>query len=256
MDQWLAAEFPSGRQSGDVFPHNLATFIPLWCERDLNTCKPYEIMLSYWEIWSLLGLLMWAQFRGAFIWNQCLQPQASCMFRSYLLNIRSAFLMGRELVIHTHWYNFQKIKPSEFWSNKILLKFKYKSNTMRKMHWFSLKCQYHKNSAIGFWGALGAMNNSLLEDWGHLINVPEMVGFLGFFCFVLFCFVFGHLAIYGVTRSGTRAMAGSLTHCARPGIEPVSQHSKVATNPIVPQWELHEMYFLNTVLMPAFFWGS
>ena len=190
MDQWLAAEFPSGRQSGDVFPHNLATFIPLWCERDLNTCKPYEIMLSYWEIWSLLGLLMWAQFRGAFIWNQCLQPQASCMFRSYLLNIRSAFLMGRELVIHTHWYNFQKIKPSEFWSNKILLKFKYKSNTMRKMHWFSLKCQYHKNSAIGFWGALGAMNNSLLEDWGHLINVPEMVGFLGFFlfCFVLFCF--------------------------------------------------------------------
>ena len=32
---------------------------------------------------------------------------------------------------------------------------------------------------------------------------------------------------------------GSLTHCARLGIEPSSQHSGDATDPVVPQWELH-----------------
>ena len=29
-----------------------------------------------------------------------------------------------------------------------------------------------------------------------------------------------------------------LTHCAEPGIEPVSQPSQVAADPTVPQWEL------------------
>lgn len=32
----------------------------------------------------------------------------------------------------------------------------------------------------------------------------------------------------------------SLTHCAGPGIEPVSQHSRDVADPIVPQWELPE----------------
>ena len=32
--------------------------------------------------------------------------------------------------------------------------------------------------------------------------------------------------------------AGSLTHCARPGIKPVSQGSQDSTNPVAPQQEL------------------
>ena len=32
--------------------------------------------------------------------------------------------------------------------------------------------------------------------------------------------------------------AGSLTHCARPGIDPVSQHSRAAADPVMPQQEL------------------
>ena len=38
--------------------------------------------------------------------------------------------------------------------------------------------------------------------------------------------------------------AGSLAHRARPGIKPVSQRSRDATDPVVPQWEL-----LSTLLM-------
>ena len=34
--------------------------------------------------------------------------------------------------------------------------------------------------------------------------------------------------------------AGSLTHCARPGTEPVSQSSQHTTDPIAPQWDLSE----------------
>ena len=36
---------------------------------------------------------------------------------------------------------------------------------------------------------------------------------------------------------------GSLTHCPGPGIEPGSQCSQDATNPIAPQWELHDLRF-------------
>ena len=38
--------------------------------------------------------------------------------------------------------------------------------------------------------------------------------------------------------------AGSLTHCARPGIEPRSQHSQDAANPSAPQWELPDLTLL------------
>ena len=35
--------------------------------------------------------------------------------------------------------------------------------------------------------------------------------------------------------------AGSLTHCARPGIEPVSLHSRDAVDPVEPQWGLQAL---------------
>ena len=37
--------------------------------------------------------------------------------------------------------------------------------------------------------------------------------------------------------------AGSLTHCARPGLEPASQRSQDAANPIVPQPELLNSFY-------------
>ena len=37
--------------------------------------------------------------------------------------------------------------------------------------------------------------------------------------------------------------AGSLTYCARLGIEPEYQCSQDTTNPVVPQWELHQSHF-------------
>ena len=40
---------------------------------------------------------------------------------------------------------------------------------------------------------------------------------------------------------------GSLTHCAGPGIKPVSQSSQDATNPTVAQWELLN-FFLMAIL--------
>ena len=38
--------------------------------------------------------------------------------------------------------------------------------------------------------------------------------------------------------------AGSLTHCAGPGIEPASQHSQDATDPVLPQKELLNFFRL------------
>ena len=37
----------------------------------------------------------------------------------------------------------------------------------------------------------------------------------------------------------------SLTHCAGPGVEPVSHCSRDITNPIAPQWELQENINFN-----------
>ena len=45
--------------------------------------------------------------------------------------------------------------------------------------------------------------------------------------------------------SRTSGSAGSLTHCARLGIKPTVQHPQYTTNPIAPQLELHNEYFLN-----------
>ena len=40
--------------------------------------------------------------------------------------------------------------------------------------------------------------------------------------------------------------SGSLTHCAGPGIEPVAQHSRDATDTLAPQQELlHDAYILT-----------
>ena len=69
------------------------------------------------------------------------------------------------------------------------------------------------------------------------------------FCFVLFFSLFflpffffssfGHPVAYGVPRPGITSNlshncgnARSLTHCAGPGIEPASQHSRDAANPV------------------------
>ena len=39
------------------------------------------------------------------------------------------------------------------------------------------------------------------------------------------------------------AAARFLTHCARQGIKPASQHSQDAANPAMPQWELPTYLF-------------
>ena len=39
--------------------------------------------------------------------------------------------------------------------------------------------------------------------------------------------------------------ARSLTHCTGPGVEPVSQHSRDAINPIAPERELHPKCLLT-----------
>ena len=60
---------------------------------------------------------------------------------------------------------------------------------------------------------------------------------------------------------------GSLTHCARPGIKPASQHPQDAASPAAPQWELMESLFclricpgvglLGHMVIPFFFfWGT
>ena len=45
--------------------------------------------------------------------------------------------------------------------------------------------------------------------------------------------------------------AGFLTHCARLGIKPVSQHSQDTANPIVPEQELLPVNILSAVYMSA-----
>lgn len=58
-------------------------------------------------------------------------------------------------------------------------------------------------------------------------------------CFV-FCFsflAFWLCCSYGNTRS--------LTHGGGPGMEPVSQRSREAAHPVVPQWELQTLFKLN-----------
>ena len=54
--------------------------------------------------------------------------------------------------------------------------------------------------------------------------------------------------------------AGCLTCCARPGMEPVSECSQEATNPVAPQWELLSCLFnkcaacsLSSFSLPFFF---
>ena len=42
--------------------------------------------------------------------------------------------------------------------------------------------------------------------------------------------------------------SGSLTHRVGPGIKPMSQCSQVATDPVVPQWELHSVSLITSFL--------
>ena len=68
--------------------------------------------------------------------------------------------------------------------------------------------------------------------------------------FTLFHFIFfGHVVACGVPRPGIRSEPQllpthqSLTHCARLGIEPESQCSRIAADPIAPQQELQYHLF-------------
>ena len=86
-----------------------------------------------------------------------------------------------------------------------------------------------------------------LQDQRAQMQTYEKDNDLETFCFVLFCF--GHPTAYGDQIQAATAIyaaavanARSLTHCARPGIKPVSQHSQDTTNPVAPQWELLETF--------------
>ena len=72
--------------------------------------------------------------------------------------------------------------------------------------------------------------------------------------FSLFFLHFFHFA-YGVPRPGIRSShncglsgnAVSLTHCARPGIEPLTQAFQDAAEPVAPQRELLANIFILTI---------
>jgi len=49
----------------------------------------------------------------------------------------------------------------------------------------------------------------------------------------------------GVLGPGVRYELCSLTPCAGIGMEPASQHSQDAADPVVPQWELLSVFFLS-----------
>ena len=53
---------------------------------------------------------------------------------------------------------------------------------------------------------------------------------------------------HGSDLSRSWGNTGSLTHCARLGIEPVSQHSQDAANPTAPEQELLIVPFLKSPL--------
>ena len=50
---------------------------------------------------------------------------------------------------------------------------------------------------------------------------------------------------YSCDLSHTCGNTGSLTHCARLGIKPLSWHSQDAANPVAPQWELLLLFLLS-----------
>lgn len=72
--------------------------------------------------------------------------------------------------------------------------------------------------------------------------------------FTTFFFFFGHPSAYGVPGLGIRSklqlqpkpqlqQCQTLTHRASLGIEPVSQCSQEAVDPVAPHWELHNNNF-------------
>ena len=50
---------------------------------------------------------------------------------------------------------------------------------------------------------------------------------------------------WGSDLSCNYGKAGSLSHCAGPGIKPESQHVQVTASPAVPEWELPQGVFLS-----------
>ena len=51
------------------------------------------------------------------------------------------------------------------------------------------------------------------------------------------------------TKATAVATFGSLTHCAGPGIKPVSQHSQDDANSVTPQWEHQSFFFFRATLV-------
>ena len=89
------------------------------------------------------------------------------------------------------------------------------------------------------------------------IKLRDRSSFSVFFFVFFFClFFFAH----GLPRPGIRSKlccdlccsygnARSLTCCAGPGMEPMSQCLQDATNPIAPQWEFSFLFFFGFVCL-------
>ena len=105
------------------------------------------------------------------------------------------------------------------------------------------------NPVVVIYGLRGSINRYWVPFHHGNQNAQS---FLVFF----FLFSFCHPTAYGVPRPGIipelqlrpTPQCGhtrSLTHCARPGIKPVSQGSRGATDPIAPQQELQKPLVLD-----------
>ena len=78
-----------------------------------------------------------------------------------------------------------------------------------------------------------------------------------FFCWFVFSFLatLWHMEFLGQGSDPSPSLglscgcgnAGSSTHCAGPGVEPATQSSPKATDPIAPQWELQTFFFFKAI---------
>ena len=98
----------------------------------------------------------------------------------------------------------------------------------------------------------------------HLLQLPNPGVF-----FVCFCFFFGRPKTYGVPRGQgsdpscscnlhcSCSNTGSLTHCARLGMELATQHCRDTTDPAVPQQELQILFLTLSALSSSvhFLWS-
>ena len=105
--------------------------------------------------------------------------------------------------------------------------------------------------------------NSSWGIWFANISHVSQVAF-SLCCVFSYTDFFDHPVAYGVwwsdlscsscSLSHSCSKAGSLTHCARLGIEPASQCSKDTADPIVLQWELPEVFNFDVPFVYFCFW--